>query len=301
MIQSVTVTNPKNESLTIELTDPWKSGFIVTNIEGIGPGQVNIVSTDLANADGSIYASSRMGNRNVLLTLKLLENPTIEDSRQKTYRYFPIKKPVTLTIKTDNRNAYVVGYVESNDPVIFSSQEYTQISLLCTDPYFYEVGGEEIAFSGVLPLFEFPFQNKSLTENELEFGEIRLDTRAVLNYVGDIDIGFVMTIHALDNCKDITIYNVNTYESMKINVEKIKKLTGKQFSEGDDIIISTVSGDKYIRLLRDGIYTNVISAIDKDSDWFTISPGDNIFAYYANGDEKKIMITFRYRNAYGGI
>lgn len=301
MIQTVSVTNPKGETLEMELTNPWKSGFIVQSIEGIGPGQVDIISTDLANADGSIYTSSRMGNRSVILTLKLLENPTIEDSRQKTYRYFPIKKPVTLTIKTDNRNAYVVGYVESNEPVIFSSQEYTQISLLCVDPYFYELAGEEIAFSGTLPAFEFPFQNESLTEPELEFGDIRLDTRVVLNYIGDIDTGFNMTIHALDNCRDITIYNVNTYESMKINVSKIETLTGKKFGVGDDIIVSTVSGSKYVRLLREGIYTNIISALDKDSDWFTISPGDNIFAYNANGDEKKIMITFRYQNAYGGI
>lgn len=301
MIQTVSVTNPKGETLEMELTNPWKSGFIVQSIDGIGPGQVDIISTDLANADGSIYTSSRMGNRSVILTLKLLENPTIEDSRQKTYRYFPIKKPVTLTIKTDNRNAYVVGYVESNEPVIFSSQEYTQISLLCVDPYFYELAGEEIAFSGTLPAFEFPFQNESLTEPELEFGDIRLDTRVVLNYIGDIDTGFNMTIHALDNCRDITIYNVNTYESMKINVSKIETLTGKKFGVGDDIIVSTVSGSKYVRLLREGIYTNIISALDKDSDWFTISPGDNIFAYNANGDEKKIMITFRYQNAYGGI
>ncbi len=48
---------------------------------------------------------------------------------------------------------------------------------------------------GVQPAFEFPFENNSLTENLLEFGEIRLDTRAELNYEGDADTGVVINIH----------------------------------------------------------------------------------------------------------
>lgn len=59
----------------------------------------------------------------------------------------------------------------------------------------------------------------------------------------------------------ITIYNVETHESIKIDLDRIKTLIGREYSNGDDIIISTVSGDKYVQVLHDGKYTNAISAI----------------------------------------
>ena len=302
MIKSLTVTNPKGESLKLELTNPWESGLIVREITGLGPSRASIISQPLSSADGSIFSSARVENRQILITLQPIDGPDVETYRQKTYRYFPVKKEVTLLVETDNRTAEARGYVESNTPNIFSKEETIQISIVCTDPYFYETRNEEIAFSGVLPAFEFPFSNESLTEPLLEFGEIRLDTRAVLEYKGDADTGMYITIHVLGNTGNITIYNVDTYERITIDVAKIQKVTGKKVGAGDDIIISTMSGAKSVLLLRDGMYTNVISAVGKNPDWFQLSSGDNIFAYSAqDGGEKNLMVYFVYRNAYGGI
>lgn len=306
MLKSLTVTNPKGESLKVELTKPEDSGLIIWEITGLGPSQANIVSNEISNGDGGIFTHARMENRNILITFGLIDKSapnyeSVEEARLKTYKYFPIKKQVNLIFETDQRIATCTGYVERNEPNIFSNQETTQISIICPDPYFYEIGGEEMAFSGVLPTFDFPFSNESLTNNLLEFGEIRVDTRANLIYRGDMDTGIVMTIHALGDSKDITIVNIDTREMMKIDVNKIKSITGKIFSAGDDIIISTIKGQKYIRLLQNGKYTNIISCINKDADWFQISNGDNIFTFESGGEEDKLMIIFSYRNAYGGI
>ena len=84
--------------------------------------------------DGSIFASARATERNIVLTLILLPIPSIESVRQKTYSFFPIKKAVTLLVETDNRLVETTGYVESNEPNIFSQQESTQISIICPDP-----------------------------------------------------------------------------------------------------------------------------------------------------------------------
>ena len=103
MIQSVTVTNPKGESLKLVLRDPESSGLIIQEISGLGPSKANINSTELATMDGSIFASARATERNIVLTLILLPIPSIETVRQKTYSFFPIKKAVTLLVETDNR------------------------------------------------------------------------------------------------------------------------------------------------------------------------------------------------------
>lgn len=304
MIHSVTVTNPSGERLVLELEHPELSGLIVEKIEGLGPAPATINTTDLGSADGAIFSSARVQTRNIVITLVMCgtdEDPSIENARLLTYKFFPLKKRVDLLIKTDNRLAQTYGYVESNEPDIFSNRESTQISIICPDPLFYEYGGEEFGFYGVRPLFEFAFSNESLSENLLEMGQMSFDTRSTLRYVGDADTGFVADLHALDTVRQITIYNVRTREQCVINTDMIETITGKAFGKGDDIYMSTVQGDKYLRLRRNGLYTNIISAWDKNSDWLTLTNGDNIFAFTCEEGEKMLQITFTYRNAYGGI
>lgn len=304
MIHSVTVTNPSGEKLKLELARPELTGLIVEKIDGLGPAPATINTTDLGSADGAIFSSARVQTRNIVLTLAMCgteNDPSIENARLLTYKFFPLKKRVDLLIKTDNRLAETYGYVESNEPDIFSDHETTQISIICPDPLFYEYGGEEFSFYGVLPLFEFAFSNESLSERLLEMGQMSLDTRSTLRYIGDADTGFVMNMHALDTVRQITLYNVRTREQCVINTDVIEKITGKPFGQGDDILVSTVQGDKYIRLRRNGLYTNIISAWDKNSDWFKLTNGDNLFAFECEEGEKSLQITFTYRNAYGGI
>ena len=302
MIKSIIVTNPKGESLELDLFHPEKSGLIVKSISGLGPPKATINSTDLATADGALYSSARASTRNIVFNLQLMFAPTIEDVRQKTYKYFPLKKEVTVRVKTDNRTLETKGYVESNSPDIFSKEESAQISIVCLDPFFYDPSFTITQFATVTPNFEFPFSNESLTENLIEFGLVNLDTRSVLDYSGDVDTGVLITVHCLGNVTGpVTIYNVETHESIKIDLTRIKTLIGRDFANGDDIIISTVSGNKYVQILHNGKYTNGISAIDKAADWFQISVGKNIFNFTAKSGADNLSMSFSYKNAYGGI
>ena len=302
MIKSIKVTNPKGESLVLDLFHPEKSGLIVRSISGLGPPKANINSTDLATADGALYSSARASTRNIVFNLQFMFAPTIEDSRQLTYKYFPLKKLVKIEVETDNRNLETSGYVESNQPDIFSKEETTQISILCLNPFFYDPDPSVTQFATVTPTFEFPFSNESTTENLIEFGTINLDTRSTIDYVGDVDTGVLITIHALGSVSGyLTIYNVETQEKMVVDLAKIKTLIGKDYGSGDDIIISTVSGDKYVQVLHDGKYTNAIAAIEKLADWFQVSVGRNIFNFTVTKGIENLVMSFSYRNAYGGI
>lgn len=302
MIRSVTVTNHNRESLKLDLYYPETSGIIVESIDGMGPPKANINSNEVATIDGGIFTSARMQQRNLVLKLGMMFDPIIEDSRLRIYKYFPIKKQVTLDFVTDYRQAYCTGYVESNEPDIFSKHETAQVSIICPDPYFYERSQEEVAFSGVHPLFEFPFWNDSLTEPLIEFGEIREDNRAIIDYKGDVDTGVYITCHVMSGTvENLTIWNVGTREHMRIDTQKITRLTGITFGQGDDIEINTKTGEKSIRLLHDGKYHNIISCIEKDANWFQLTTGFNTFTFVADHGENNLKMTFTYRNAYGGI
>lgn len=302
MIKSIKVTNPKGESLVLDLFHPEKSGLIVRSISGLGPPKASINSTDLATADGALYSSARASTRNIVFNLQFMFAPTIEDSRQLTYKYFPLKKLIKIEVETDNRSLETSGYVESNQPDIFSKEETTQISILCLNPFFYDPNPSVTQFATVTPTFEFPFSNESTNENLIEFGTINLDTRSIIDYIGDVDTGVLITIHALGSVSGyLTIYNVETQEKMVVDLAKIKTLIGKDYGSGDDIIISTVSGDKYVQVLHDGKYTNAIAAIEKLADWFQISVGRNIFNFTVTKGIENLVMSFGYRNAYGGI
>lgn len=301
MIKSVTVTNPKDESLTIDIFNPEESGIVIRKIDGLGPPEANIGMTELSTTDGSIYSSSRVVSRNIVLDLVFLFKPDVETVRHKVYRYFPLKKKVDIIIETDYRKLRTSGYVETDEPDIFSQMEGTQISIVCPDPYFYDLDQQKAIFSTVTPMFEFPFDNNSPHYQLIEFGSINLDTRTVLDYKGDMDTGVLINIHLLNNIKDLTIYNVGTYEKISIDIDRVAKAIGRKLQLGDDINISTVSGNKYVECVHEGITTNVISAINKDADWFTISTGKNVFNYMATDHMDDLIMTFFYHNAYGGI
>lgn len=174
MIKSLTITNPKDETLTLELTNPEKSGLIVTKVEGLGPPTASINGQELANFDGMIYSSARANSRNVVLYLTMHSRDatsqygalSIEESRHLTYQFFPLKKEIKISIATDSRTLYCKGYVESNSPNIFSNQESCQISVICPDPWLYIEGEDRTIFSGVRGEFEFPFSNESIVEED---------------------------------------------------------------------------------------------------------------------------------------
>jgi hypothetical protein len=261
MIKSVTVTNHLGETVVLELRFPEKSGFLVRGIEGLGPTKANINTTELSTSDGSSYNSSRVTSRNIVFTLNFLENPTIEDTRQLSYKYFPVKKRIKMVVETDKRISEIYGYVESNEPSIFSQQESTVISVICPNPYFYSIISKTTNFSSLVPLFTFPFSNNSLSQKLIQFGRFMNLTSQDIYYTGDAETGIVINIHAIGSVTNLSIFNVTTHELMYIDTAKLLALTGYGIIGGDDIIISTIKGAKSITLVRNGVFINIINCL----------------------------------------
>ena len=304
MIKSLTITNHLGESIELELGAPEKSGLFISQIEGLGPPKATVNTSDMATNDGSIFNSSRVGQRNIVLTLGFLFNPTIEDSRQKSYKYFPIKKRIRIEVETENRICETYGIVESNEPIFFSAMTGTVISVICPDPYFYSTGEDGLTVSTFFaqdPLFEFDFSNESLTENLIEFGNIISVPEQTIFYEGDADTGVVMYLHALGAVENITIHNTQTLESMRIDTDKLTTLTGSGLGAGDTIIISTIKGAKSIYLLRLGVHINILNCLDRNSDWFQLSKGDNVFAYEVEVGSSNLEFRIENQTLYEGV
>lgn len=304
MIKSVTVINHLGESLKMELMNPEKSGFAIKSISGLGPSKADIHMTDFATVDGAIDNSARIESRDITLDLIFYANPTIEDTRLLSYKYFPSKQMVNLIFETDNRTAYTQGRVESNEPSIFSTNKKDhvgcKISILCPDSFMYSIGGDRHIFNGIEPLFEFPFTNEVETKT-LQMGSISQYTERNVSYEGDAETGVIIVLHALGTIRDFAIYNTTTREVIKIDDDKYTAILGSGISASDEITINTSVGKKSITALRGGVTYNILNVLDKDPDWFQLSKGDNVFVYTVSYGLENVQLTIKNEIAYYGV
>lgn len=317
MIKSITVTNFVGESLEILLREPEKSGFLIKDITGLGPPKANINYTELASFDGGLYNSARANTRNIVFTFKLLGKPTIEATRRLSYKFFPIKQKVTIKIVTEgsdkvlNKTFVTEGYVEKNEPTIFSNSETIQVSLICPDSYFSADVGTTHIFSDADPTFEFDFSDeigKEGYEPTLEFTSFQPRNNGIIYYEGDNKTGFYIRILTKGRLTNPTIVNDETEEFFRINTSMVDKVMGTDnvgIKAGDEITICTIKGKKGIVLLRSGKYYNLLNCIDRDSTWLELSEGFNKF-YYVTDDETykealNVTVYFSYKKLYEGV
>lgn len=306
MLKKVIITNYLGKSVEYSFDNPTledSSGLLITEIDGLGPVKANVNMTQLATADGDIFNSSRLNGRNIVIKARFTYANTIEEARLLSYKFFPIGHKLTFHIETDNRIAETEGYVESNEPDIFSDESDMQVSVLCESPWFLSVdedGRQQTNFSNVVAMFEFPFQNLG-HDPVTEFGRIINKKESTVYYDGDAETGCRIEIHAIGNVEMVTIYNVKTGDKMIIDTNKLETLTGHKLISGDTVIINTVKGNKFINLIREGETINILNVLGKDAEWFQLVKGDNLFAYTAEYGEANIQFMVETQILFEGV
>lgn len=309
MIDFVAITNDVGDRMEMPLADPSDSGLAVISVDGLGPAKGTINLTDISSSDGSIFNSSRIKNRNITLKLQFIPDfsigRTVEDVRLATYKYFPVKRPVIFEVKTDHRWAAIAGYVESNEPDIFSNKAGCHISILCPDPYFYSLDtgwSGDTSFSALNGGFEFAFENNDLNNPLLKFGDIKLLEEVNIPYYGDATTGMTIWIHALGKASNVMLVKTQEYKTLSLNTSKFSLLgLTPNIVSGDDIFIDTRRGHKSVRLVRGGKEYNIINALDRKSDWLQLNHGDNIFSYKASSGGLSLQVKLEYTTMYEGV
>ena len=211
MIYKVTITNDYNESIVLDLFDPYKSGLAVRSIDGLGPVKSNISTTDYASKPGAIFNGARQSTRNIVMDLVFLDSAaTIERVRHSTYKYFPNGRKVKLSVETDTRTLETYGYIEGNEPTIWAEDyEGTQISILCESPFLRSPIQTISKLSKIVDSFHFPFA--STEDPELTFGYLNIDNSVTVANDGDVEDGVIFEIYITgESVSNLTIYNYRT-------------------------------------------------------------------------------------------
>lgn len=256
----------KNEySETLDFSG--NTNYIITNVTGITPPGANLNFSDVATKDGSVFNSSRVSNRNIVLTI--LPQGNVEANRVNLYNFFKTKKAVTLYFKTASREVYINGYVETMETALYSQKEEIQVSIICPDPYLLDVDAtsENMGTSETIGTFA--------PENE-----------------GDDNVGFVIDLSFNGTVNGVKIMN-NTFEYIGVNAE---------FEQYDVLRISTVRGEKGIWKLRNLTKTNLINYLDLNSQWLQLSVGINdLSVILTDGSISNVEGVLTFRNVYEGV
>lgn len=268
----------------MELTG--NSRYVIEDITGIDPPEATINTTRNANADGSVYNSSYVNNRQIIITIAI--NAPAEENRLLLYKYFKSKYGIRLYYTNDTRDVYIDGYVQKISVSYFSKKQIAQITIICPDPMFNAKDSEIVDFSSVKDLFTFPFT----IETPIPFGEILIEQEINIPNTGDVESGFIFTIHALGTLSTPKLINADTLEYFQVN---------KALAVGDEIVINTKKKQKSVTLISDGVSTNLIGYIESGSTWFELHPGDNTYIATAESNPENMMCYATVTDQFGGV
>lgn len=280
---TLTIENHKGERLNLTQNPKYS----VTSIEGLTPPQANINTAINANFDGSVFRSSRLTDRNIVITLAI--EGDAEANRIELYRYIKAKKQCKLYYQNGRRDVSIVGYVESLNVGIFEQKEIAQISILCPKPYFADVVQTILDMSATSAMFEFPF---SIPDEGIEFSTLTVATESIVQNLGDVETGAVIIFHATGPASNPAIYNVDTGESFKVNIS---------MSAGDLVIIDTIKGEKGVTSVINGVTTNIINNVDMGSTWLQFESGANTMLYNADSSPENLQCYITFNNLYEGV
>lgn len=263
------------------------SKYTLYKITGLQPPASIVNMANNATSDGVTVNSVRVDKRNIVLYIALKGD--IEQSRINLYKYFPLKKTVTIYFKNGSRDVCIDGQVEFLECDLFAVRQVAQISLICPQPYFKAINDIVSYFSEISNLFSFPF---SMPESGVELSAITTNIRKSIINSGDIASGLVIDLYAIGTVVNPVIYDVFKRTHIKLTLI---------MEANDHIIINTNHGNKSITLIRGGVSSNVIGYMYPDSSWLTLESGDNVFTYDAESGVSNLQLTFTSSVLYGGV
>lgn len=312
MIKSIEVSHIYGEynHLTMILESPEESeGYAVREVTGLTPGKTNISSVDWAIIDGSSVTTNRLGKRTISLDILFIEGcgRTIEQMRDYIYLYFPIKKKVKITIhRTNGQSFFIHGYVEKNEPKIWSKEEGVNIDIMCPNPYFKDTKADVTNFMEQIDLWHFDsFEPRiEIPDESLDYppreevypifpiSEMRVfKSRDVYN-PSNVDVGLEMKIHAYGPVVNPGIYNETSQEMFRLIYD---------MTRDEEITIVTRDAEYSVTSNKRG---NILQYVDLSiNDWIKAYPGNNHISIFCGNDYglENMNLIITSRAIYAGV
>lgn len=283
---SLKIQNAKGELFELSRNH---QNYVITNVEGLTvPQIVNNVASG-GTVDGAFYNSSRMGTRNIVITVRLVGD--IEGNRQRLYKMFSLKKPNTIFFKNENRDLKIVGYVEVIEGDLFTEAESIQISIICPRPYWENAQTISEELSYTIKQFEFPFAIES--NDPIPLSEYTSTPLVEVLNRGDVECGAIFTVTFSDLVEGLRIYNATNQQAIGFNT---------RFAPSRGVLtIDTRVGHLAAYLTNGASKTNLINRLIDGAKWIKLDVGVNELTFLTSSGGNNVNITIEAAELYGGV
>lgn len=282
------IENSNGQVLTLTQKE---SDYQVISITGLNPPPAQINTTNIAGIDGAKFNSAKLDTRNIVIMLKL--NGDVEGNRLALYQMFRTKEACRFYYSNGRRDVSIPGYVETVECDLFTNAEIMQVSIICMYPYFRDVHENWIEISdGATAGFHFPFSIN--VGSPIPFSIYNIEGETNVENTAEAETGAIIRVDVNEPIRTIEIRNTGNNEFFKLEHD---------FQRADTILINTHKGEKSITLVRNGVASNVFTALKLGSTFFQLNVGNNFFTYFANGiqNDERLLVRFIFAAEYRGV
>ena len=276
------------DGVTMTFTERGFEPYLLVKASGIYDVNNTIYQSNNTMMDGAEYQGSVMQPRNIVLTLKEIDD--FADNRDQISVLFDKGAPGTLTVLEEDHERQIEYYVESISTTATPNVRLTTVSLICPDPYFYDPYETVRYILDIQPHFEWP--HNFLAEGE-EFSFVNdALIGAIDNETADDHVGLTLILTALGTVVNPSIHKIQTNEKLKIN---------KTIAFGDQVIFTTTVGSKNVMMIHNGVIEEINHLLTDDSVFFQLTRGLNEFGVDADSGKSylsaKISCRYKYLRA----
>lgn len=277
--------NKNGDQLTFGMNSP----FTITEISGLNPPTATINTNPIALMDGERFNSSKLNMRQINVAFAI--DVEAAKNRIEIFKVLKSKEWIRLFYKSEFRDVYIDGYIQSIDITYFAMKQICTCVILCPSTYF--KGAQAIVndLSTLIDAFHFPFAGTAA--RNLVFGYLDPVTSVSIDNVGLVDCGLIITIYAREAIGNPKIFDYITGEFIGVTFE---------MEPADLITIDTRQGEKTITLLRDGSTINLFNYLMDGSSWLQLPSYGGVYTYeVGTGNPNNAQIEIKYDALYEGV
>jgi hypothetical protein len=244
--------------------------------------------------DGGTYQGSSAKKRNIVLTLMDKPNNVYnQKNRDSLYILFPEGTQGTLTYTEGDVSRVIDYYVEKIYKPNLKTRLIT-VSLLCPDPFFYDINDTIAHMANWISGFEFVHEFIADGE-ELGYRSLERLTNIVNDTATD-NIGMTITVDILSNVTNPKFTRVESDTHIQIGSDA----NPLNLVNGDVLIITTHTNNKHVYLIRNGIKTEINQYLTEQSVFIQLMRGNNNIGYSADVGEEYMSVAVSYKMKYEG-
>lgn len=270
----------KIKDFGIKIGEKYFDGADIKVWEGFEEITTEYETVQNATGNGTIVVGEHMPERAMHIIARV-ERSIIEQ----TLRYFQRTKRLVMVVGSRKINVEV-----EKASILRGASLHTilflELNLVAHDPFFYDVSDFGKNIAGIIPSFGFPWTYSP--DNPVHFGYREFSDKTIFENDGDSKVGVKFKIEATGDVANVKVENLRTGQFVKVN---------HRLKQGDILEISTVEGEKYIKLNGKDIFNE----IDRLSDFFYLDIGDNFLQYSADSGATEMNVYLYYVPKYSTV